>query len=157
MPLNEPTTVVTPQPTIPIEAFNIETFAYKAIRGQPILLDLWVPKNLPSGERPVILRFHGGYLVCGSRDNLQLTPPRIIQYAFDSKSILVSCDYRLLPESSGKDILEDIDDLWSWVHGRLQQALEVMTNGRNTADLQRVLLAGESAGMQFSFLPMRNN
>ncbi|KAH7002554.1 Alpha/Beta hydrolase protein [Ilyonectria destructans] len=146
MPSNEPTTVVTSQPTIPIEAFNIETFAYKVIQGQPILLDLWVPKNLPSGECPVILRFHGGYLVCGSRDNLQLTPPRIIQYALDSKSILVSCDYRLLPESSGKDILEDIDDLWSWVHGRLQQALEVMTNGQNTADLQRVLLAGESAG-----------
>lgn len=157
MPSNEPTTAVTSQPTIPIEAFNIETFAYKVIQGQPILLDLWVPKNLPSGERPVILRFHGGYLVCGSRDNLQLTPPRIIQYALDSKSILVSCDYRLLPESSGKDILEDIDDLWSWVHGRLQQTLEVMTNGRNTADLQRVLLAGESAGMQFSFLATRNN
>lgn len=157
MPSNEPTTVVASQPTIPVEAFIIETFAYKVIQGQPILLDLWVPKNLPSGERPVILRFHGGYLVCGSRDNLQLTPPRIIQYALDNKLILVSCDYRLLPESSGKGILEDIEDLWSWVHGRLQQALEVMTNGRNTADLQRVLLAGESAGMWFTFIPMRSN
>ncbi|RBQ66136.1 hypothetical protein FVER14953_21375 [Fusarium verticillioides] len=63
---------------LPIDEFNVATFTYKEIEGQPVLLDLLVPKDLPSGEMPLLIRFHGGFLVYGSRDNTQLTPPRIL-------------------------------------------------------------------------------
>jgi acetyl esterase/lipase len=132
--------------TLPVDEFNVATFTYKVIHEQPIFLDLFVPKTLPFGERPVLIRFHGGFLVYGSRDNLQLTPPRILEYALENNLILVSCDYRLIPESNGLDILEDIEDVWSWVQNRLNEAMGTMTNGKSGADLQRVLLAGESAG-----------
>ncbi|KAF5574548.1 hypothetical protein FPCIR_13560 [Fusarium pseudocircinatum] len=132
--------------TLPVDEFNVATFTYKVIEGQPILLDLFIPKSLPSGERPVLIRFHGGFLVYGSRDNLQLTPPRILEYALESRTILVSCDYRLLPESNGIEILQDIDDAWSWVQSSLSEVIETMTNGTSRADLGKVLLAGESAG-----------
>ncbi|KAF4343940.1 alpha beta-hydrolase [Fusarium beomiforme] len=132
--------------TVPIDDFNVGTFAYKVIQGQSILLDLLVPKSLPSSECPILIRFHGGFLVYGSRDNLQLTPPRILQYALQSNSVLVSCDYRLLPESNGRELLEDIDDVWSWVQNSLNEALGTMTNGKSSADLKTVLLTGESAG-----------
>lgn len=131
---------------LPIDEFNVATFTYKVIQEQPILLDLLVPKNLPPGGRSVLIRFHGGFLVYGSRDNLQLTPPRILEYALENNLILVSCDYRLIPESNGMEILEDIQDVWSWVQNSLSEAIDTMTNGRSHADLGRVLLAGESAG-----------
>ncbi|KAG4293379.1 hypothetical protein FPRO06_12867 [Fusarium proliferatum] len=98
-----------PDPVLPIDKFNVATFTYKEIEGQPILLDLVVPKSPQPGECPVLIRFHGGFLVYGSRDNLQLTPPRILEYALENNAILVSCDYRLIPESNGIEILEDIE------------------------------------------------
>ncbi|KAG5752888.1 hypothetical protein H9Q72_005656 [Fusarium xylarioides] len=133
-------------PVLPVDEYNKATFTYKVIEGQPILLDLLVPKSLPSGELPVLIRFHGGFLVYGSRDNLQLTPPRILEYVIENNTILVSCDYRLLPESTGLEILEDIEDVWSWVQSSLSEAMGTMTNGKSRADLGRVLVAGESAG-----------
>ncbi|KAF5700550.1 alpha beta hydrolase fold-3 [Fusarium mundagurra] len=138
--------IIPVDPILPVDDFNIATFTYKVTDEQPILLDLFVPKALPSGEQPVLIRFHGGFLVYGSRDNLQLTPPRILEYALEHNVILVTCDYRLLPESNGVQILEDIDDVWSWVQSSLDKAIEAMTNGKSRADLQRVLVSGESAG-----------
>uniref|UniRef100_A0A0C4DIA8 Alpha/beta hydrolase fold-3 domain-containing protein n=1 Tax=Fusarium oxysporum (strain Fo5176) TaxID=660025 RepID=A0A0C4DIA8_FUSOF len=131
--------------TLPVDEFNVATFTYKVIHEQPIFLDLFVPKTLPFGERPVLIRFHGGFLVYGSRNNLQLTPPRILEYALENNLILVSCDYRLIPESNGIEILEDIEDAWSWVQSSLDKAIGTMTNGKSRADLQKVLLTGESA------------
>ncbi|KAF4416139.1 alpha beta-hydrolase [Fusarium acutatum] len=133
-------------PVLPIDEFNVATFTYKIIEEQSILLDLVVPKTLPPGERPVLIRFHGGFLVYGSRDNLQLTPPRILEYALENNIILVSCDYRLIPESNAIEILEDIEGVWSWVQSSLDEAVGTVTNGKSRADLGRVLLAGESAG-----------
>jgi acetyl esterase/lipase len=133
-------------PVLRIDEFKVSTFTYKVIEGQPILLDLLVPKALPPGERPVLIRFHGGFLVYGSRDNLQLTPPRILEYALENSTILVSCDYRLIPKSNGIEILKDIEDVWSWVQSSLDEAIGSITNGKSRADLGRVLLAGESVG-----------
>lgn len=42
--------------TLPVDEFNVATFTYKVTRDQPILLDLFVPKSLPSGVRPVLIR-----------------------------------------------------------------------------------------------------
>jgi len=133
-------------PVLRVDEFIIATFPYKVIQEQSFLLDLFVPKTLPSGECPVLIRFHGGFLVYGSRDNLQLTPPRIFEYALENNLILVSCDYRLIPESNGIEVLEDIEDVWSWVQNSLNKAIGTMPNVRSRADLCRVLLAGESAG-----------
>lgn len=36
---------------------------YKVVNGQDILVGVMVPKELAPGKRPVIVRFHGGFLV----------------------------------------------------------------------------------------------
>ncbi|KAH8810848.1 Alpha/Beta hydrolase protein [Xylogone sp. PMI_703] len=131
---------------VPFEKFDIEAIIYKRIHDQDILLDVMVPKNIPAGTRPVSLRFHGGYLVNGGRNSPAMTPPRIINHAASQGLILVTSDYRLLPESSGKDILEDINDVWTWTQSELNRLVQKMTWGRVEANMNRIMLSGESAG-----------
>ena len=65
-------------------------------------------------------------------------------------AIIVSADYRLLPEATGTDILADIADFWNWVRGDLQSFLSDRTGSATTAalqvDLDRILVTGDSAG-----------
>jgi acetyl esterase/lipase len=44
---------------------------------------------------------------------IHLTLHRLIQLAKSNGAIVVSPDYRLIPEAKGVDILEDIKDFWS--------------------------------------------
>lgn len=59
-------------PTDRLEPFSISTHAYKTVDGHDILLDLLLPKKLISeglgsekwsAKRPVLVRYHGGWLV----------------------------------------------------------------------------------------------
>lgn len=57
-------------------------------------------------------------------------------------------DYRLLPDAKGIDILEDLADFWKWV--RTDLTTFVSTNSTNVgseADLSKILVLGDSAGM----------
>jgi hypothetical protein len=57
----------------------------------------------------------------------------------------VAPDYRLLPEVSGKDILEDMDDFWHWVHSsQFAETIKDASDGHVTPDLDRLLVAGEA-------------
>lgn len=56
-------------------------------------------------------------------------------------------DYRLLPESSGLDILEDLQHLFEWVHSSLASHLSALPSHPGiTPNLDRILVTGESAG-----------
>jgi acetyl esterase/lipase len=60
--------------------------------------------------------------------------------------MFVAGDYRLMPESNGLDIMEDLSDFWKWVRdGSLQRHLNSFKPGVE-ADLSKVLAYGESAG-----------
>lgn len=59
----------------------------------------------------------------------------------------MSPNYRLLPEASGQDVLQDMDDFWNWLHtGGLAQSLKGTGHGYIIPDLERILMLGESAG-----------
>lgn len=68
-----------------------------------------------------------------------------VELALQHNAIVVLPNYRLLPDSSGMDIMDDIDDLWTWVTFKLADTLRDNTNGVEP-DLSRILTAGESAG-----------
>ena len=53
--------------------------------------------------------------------------------------------YRLLPEASVADILDDIKDFWDWTYSTLSSAVFAKW-GRVSADLGRIALSGEGAG-----------
>jgi acetyl esterase/lipase len=126
--------------------YDVETIAYKYVDGDPIMLDVMVPKRLSPGKHPVNLRFHGGFLVMGDRDMVEITPPRILQHALDEGIVIVTPDYRLLPESSGVDILDDIEAVWRWCIEKLQDTVHRMTGGKAVADMEKIMTSGESAG-----------
>lgn len=58
-------------------------------------------------------------------------------------AIVVNVNYRLMPEHHGLDIMEDLDDVWEWIHTKLQTYL----GGDVEVDLDRILIEGDSAGL----------
>lgn len=71
----------------------------------------------------------------------------ILDYAERSDAIIVSPNYRLLPEATGDDILQDINDFWNWLHeGGLSECLKMAGYVDLTVELSQLLLLGESAG-----------
>lgn len=55
-------------------------------------------------------------------------------------------NYRLAPESSGNDILEDLADFWTWVHGGGLAGYLASQKLSIELDFDRLLVSGDSAG-----------
>ena len=55
-----------------------------------------------------------------------------------------------MPEANAADILEDVDDFWTWVREKLSGVVAGLAGGDTEAalDLTKVLVTGESAGKQ---------
>jgi acetyl esterase/lipase len=68
-----------------------------------------------------------------------------LDYTLLHSAIVVAGDYRLLPESTGADICEDLQDFWSWVRNGLQGFLDKVRPGLE-ADLSKIIVHGGSAG-----------
>ncbi|KAJ5381778.1 uncharacterized protein N7496_004206 [Penicillium cataractarum] len=147
MPINPPS-----DPTL-FKDFEVNDFVYKTVGDHDIGLSILVPKNLLSeansshGKRPVITRFHGGFLVGGTRTYTDWFPKWLLELAISRQAILVTPDYRLLPESSGLDILSDLDSFWSWMQNDFEPSLSsAYPSSTIKPDLGKILVAGESAG-----------
>jgi acetyl esterase/lipase len=72
---------------------------------------------------------------------------RTIELAAHHNAILVCPDYRLLPESSGLDIISDLHHFYTWLHTHLADFLcQHFPLQPPVPDLGRILITGESAG-----------
>lgn len=70
-----------------------------------------------------------------------------MDYATHNGAIIVSPNYRLLPEATGEDILEDIYDFWTWLQGdSLSHAVKDAGYPRIKPATDKTLIVGESAG-----------
>lgn len=79
----------------------------------------------------------------------------VLELALKEQAIIVSPDYRLLPESQGSDILNDMDDFWKWlIAGGIESGLRSGGFGGITTDVTRTLVLGESAGQSIDFAPL---
>ena len=58
-----------------------------------------------------------------------------------------------MPEATGTDILDDISDLWKWVHDDLQSFLSQTAESAPQVDFSHVLAVGDSGG---SWLAMQS-
>ncbi|KAK9323822.1 Alpha/Beta hydrolase protein [Lipomyces orientalis] len=125
--------------------FNISTACFKKVGNHEIKADIMIPKTLSSGKYPVVVRFHGGYLITGSRLFADWFPSWLVEYALLHSAIIVAPDYRLIPESTGADINADVADFWTWVHRDLPSFLYSLGSGISV-DTEKVLVVGESAG-----------
>ncbi|KAJ5500520.1 Alpha/beta hydrolase fold-3 [Penicillium expansum] len=78
---------------------------------------------------PVLLHFHGGFLVLGEKTTF---PPHWLINACQKRGwTYATASYRLLPESPGIEILQDATDAVNWVYANISK---------------RVIIAGSSAG-----------
>ncbi|GKZ38314.1 hypothetical protein AbraIFM66950_010444 [Aspergillus brasiliensis] len=134
------------------DAFSIISVGYKTVNGHTITVDVLYPKSLEKSEqlrsvsRPVLLRYHGGGLVAGYSLFPPFFSPWYLELALEHSAIIVSPNYRLLPESSVLEVLEDVEDHWKWLHQSLPTLLERETNATVKADLSRIMTIGDSAG-----------
>ncbi|KAJ5814993.1 hypothetical protein N7474_006770 [Penicillium riverlandense] len=128
-------------------SFNIFQASYKQVDGHNIRADLIIPAMLPAnGPRPVIARFHGGGLSRGDSLYADWFPLWLLELAQTHGAIIASANYRFLPEATGLQILEDVDDFWSWLHSNsLKEELASQLTPIEL-DLERVIAAGDSAG-----------
>jgi acetyl esterase/lipase len=129
--------------------FNVFTEVYKQIDNHDVLLNVLYQKGLfssASTAQPIIIRFHGGGLVAGDSLFPDFFGHWLLELAKLNGAVIVSPNYRLLPESSASDILEDLEDLWSWVQSSLLIYLKKISEGAVRGDLKRILVTGESAG-----------
>ncbi|KAH7330435.1 Alpha/Beta hydrolase protein [Rhexocercosporidium sp. MPI-PUGE-AT-0058] len=125
--------------------FNVTTTPYKIVNDQEIALYVLIPKGVYTGKRPVLVHFHGGFLITGHAIYPDWTAQWSLDYATLHSAIRVSANYRLLPESNGLDILSDVRDLWTWVENDLPAYLKRIGSDI-TPDYESVATYGESAG-----------
>ena len=153
--------------TIPssiFDPFDIYRTSYQSC-GIDIGADILVPKK-PSriSRRPVIVRIHGGFLVCVPSPNsridflifLQVAGSSlfpawfshwILEFAQEQSAIIVSPNYRLLPEVKGNEIVQDMKNFWDWFNKEgPQQSLNSVGRPEIQLDPEQLLLIGESAG-----------
>jgi acetyl esterase/lipase len=114
------------------------TREYKAVNGCSIKADIFLPSH---ETPPVVLYFHGGALISGSRSYL---PSWQVKRLLQAGIAVASFDYRLAPETKLAEIITDIQDAIHWVKGE----------GRTTYgfDAERVAAMGSSAGGYLSLL-----
>lgn len=138
--------------------FDIHNTTFKTVSGHPIGLSVLIPKSLTAAQstksdpRPIILRYHGGGLVGSARLFPQFFSKWLLKLGSRHDAIMVAPDYRLLPEASVGDILEDLEDSWKWVQSDLSKFVQEKTNGKVQTDTNRILAHGESAGGYLSLM-----
>ena len=101
-------------------------------------LDIYRPK--PAAKpAPVLFWIHGGGWVTGDKSSVQEKPA-----AFASRGwVFVSTNYRLLPEVSMGELIEDVAKSLAWVRGNI---------AAHGGDPEHIVVAGHSAGAQLAAL-----
>ncbi|KAM0269833.1 hypothetical protein ACHAQH_009643 [Verticillium albo-atrum] len=102
------------------------THVFKVADSLELTLDLISNEANP---QTAVIHYHGGYVVLGNKDSW--APVWLIETALRRGWAYVTPSYRLLPEASGKDVLDDALDAAKWV-------VENLT--------PRIIIAGSSGG-----------
>lgn len=72
-----------------------------------------------------------------------------VEMALSHNAIVISPNYRFLPESNGQDIMQDVEDFWKWLISDFEDFFQDHVPDGVTPDFSRILTAGESAGKAY--------
>lgn len=125
--------------------FEIFKAPYKVVNGHDIDAYILLPKIIAPGKHPIMANIHGGFMITGSALYPEWFPQWLLDYCLLHSAIIVAAEYRLLPESSSSDILDDMRDFWDWLRNELPHELIRLKSGVE-ADLTKVAVEGASAG-----------
>ncbi|KAI0702281.1 alpha/beta-hydrolase [Cytidiella melzeri] len=134
------------------------SFTYKVVDKAAMQLDLYLPDvttelgtDAASSPTllPIVLNFHGGGLTVGNTRSWFPTwlKDRVVAAGF----AFLSAEYRLIPPSTGHDIIEDIRDLFTFVAKSLNSQL-LSTHPNIQIDVNSTAVSGCSAGGLCAYL-----
>ncbi|KAJ3021763.1 hypothetical protein HKX48_007838 [Thoreauomyces humboldtii] len=154
--------------TIP-SSMTLQTFTYTTpLPDVPLFVDVIASKSVLAGasessksRTKVILNLHGGGMVIGGRSVTSPICPKVdtsfhlgrhtvvdssanqwlLAYTHLHNAILLSADYRLLPESSGLDLVADGQSIYNWTLNTLPTLFPSVD-----LDLSNIVVTGGSAG-----------
>ncbi|KAF2257688.1 alpha/beta-hydrolase [Lojkania enalia] len=132
-------------PATRFDSFNIYTTSYKKIHDHEIEVNIIVPKDIKAGKYPLIVQFHGGGLVTGTAMYPDWIAAWFIPFIHRNNAITILPNYRLIPEHTGHDILEDLNDLWKWFNTSLTPYV-ASKEPSIILDFDHLLVTGDSAG-----------
>ncbi|POS69762.1 hypothetical protein DHEL01_v211843, partial [Diaporthe helianthi] len=115
-------------------------------------LDVYLPSATPAEAKalPLLVWFHGGGLLQGNRDGVA---PHHLDGVTKHGYALISADYRLSPQVSVGEVLDDVKDCLAWSATELPK--ELAAAGNNTSillDPTRIAVSGSSAGGYLALL-----
>ncbi|CCG83333.1 protein of unknown function [Taphrina deformans PYCC 5710] len=107
-------------------------------------LDVHLPDSPRTHALSIILWFHGGGLLQGSR---KTAPPHLLRGVENQEYCLISADYRLAPQASVADIVDDALDALRFVRRQLSFRLDA-----NAIHANDIAVSGSSAGGYLALL-----
>lgn len=118
---------------------DFKTLTYATHDGVDIKLDYLLPANAtPNSPVPILLWFHGGGLLMGTRT---CAWPHLVSAVEKHNLCLVTADYRLSPQTRLPGIMADIKACMDFIRsGEFSGA----TGG--AADQEKIVVSGGSAG-----------
>ncbi|KAI9509461.1 alpha/beta-hydrolase [Russula earlei] len=126
-----------------VEAIPTTTVPYKKLGQLTLYIDVYPPTVPSDGPVPALVYFHGGGMTVGDRTSW--FPTWLYQRVAASGMAFISADYRLLPPSTGHDVLEDVVDLFAFL-------ARTPLLGTVQVDGTRLAVGGCSAGGMCAFL-----
>ncbi|KZT73753.1 alpha/beta-hydrolase [Daedalea quercina L-15889] len=136
------------------------TFTYKEVDNTCLLLDVYLPGHhgqLRPAQRshiscPVVVYFHGGGLTVGNKRSW--FPRWLHRRMTRAGCAFISVEYRLIPPSTGHDVLADVKDAMHFISHKLNSLLlhnhdsddAEATLPAFTVDSGRVAVVGTSSG-----------
>ncbi|WWC66579.1 uncharacterized protein I206_100482 [Kwoniella pini CBS 10737] len=135
--------------TLPAETFDSEPLS--------VDFDIYLPPkekfNKNGKGHALVIWFHGGGLLQGNKENLPPHFRRLPSINLTSTKgeeeniIVISPNYRLSPQTPILGILDDVNELLTYIRTKLNDRLKVeLKIQENLMDLTRICLSGGSAG-----------
>lgn len=128
------------------EAQRLTRGSYVVRDGHAIVAHILLPRNPPPGPRPVLINWHGGYLVMANGVYPPFFPQFILNLAKKHSAIIISPDHTLLPHKDGLAAVQaDVRAFHAWMQSSLTSFL-ANKEPSCQPDLSRIFLNGGSAG-----------
>ncbi|KXH40229.1 hypothetical protein CSIM01_06407 [Colletotrichum simmondsii] len=125
-----------PFPMETLAGYTSRTVPFKVTSDITINADVVYPEKSDGSPAVVLLHYHGGFLIVG--DRYSFLPHWLVHASASRGWVFVTPEYRLMPESTAHDSVEDAADAYKWALSSLPEII-----GRPVGSL---LVAGSSAG-----------